>query len=76
MKIQENRATPAPPPVESYTLTVSPEELRLLRYFVANTVIYHEAGAVAGERFLRLTDNLVDMSTVNFAPQNCFLETK
>ena len=34
MQVTENRQTPnPPPPVESYTLTVTPEQMRMLRYF-------------------------------------------
>ena len=35
MKITENRTTPSPPPVTSYTLELTPDQMSMLRYFAA-----------------------------------------
>lgn len=35
MKITENRAEPSPPPVTSYTLELTPDQMRMLRYFAS-----------------------------------------
>lgn len=68
MIITENRKTPEPPPVESYTLTVSPEELRLLRRFAE----YYAAsvGTAVAYRFLKICPGA---NYLPWEPEKCFL---
>ena len=72
MKIIENRKTPEPPPVESYTLILSPEELRYIRYLAELCAdIRATAGATATARLHRLTKCV---ESVPWKPEVCFLE--
>lgn len=57
MKITENRETPAPPPVKSYTLELTPDQMRMLRYFAAEAAAAPALGATAAN-FLDKTSHL------------------
>ena len=52
MKITENRAEPSPPPVTSYTLELTPDQMRMLRYFA------EQRTATTGADFLDKTAHL------------------
>lgn len=73
MKITENRPEPVHPPVESYTLVVSPEELACIaefsRYYP--TLDLPSQATFAAGRLLKLLP-----SNLPWNPGKCFLESK
>jgi hypothetical protein len=80
MKTSVIYKTPEPPPIEKIILEVSPDELRLLRYFALAGALGATRGGpsaaaavAAAYRFLERTDKL-PFNSKEFNPEKCFLE--